>query len=173
MEQAESKKSRKNELVLMVMVLLIVLPAFAWAQPYMQSSDSLIKLVLRSKFEIDYTTASIDAGYYQFKKNNDTAFCISEKGHPFNETDVHKGGMCDRRLVLYGKNMSYPGLSILLYEIDHGGGPGKSCDVFVTLNGRVKRVITIDLANQVKNVSELKSYLRRHKFALINDEKVQ
>jgi len=163
----ERKKNKKGKLILSIF-LLNVIPCIVISQIRLNNTkeDSLIMNVVESKFKIYFISRAIDSTIMHYYRESDPDFCVAEKGQNFNKTDLRKGGKCNRRIVFFGKSLPYNGLNVLLYETDHGGGPGKSCDIFFAVNGKIKKIITLDVNNKATNIIKLKEILSNKKYSI-------
>ncbi|HEY4147437.1 MAG TPA: hypothetical protein VGM41_00845 [Chitinophagaceae bacterium] len=163
----ERKKSEKKQLIFVIVISLYSLSGFSQIKSNSVNYDSLITKTSASFFKTYSSTASIDTVYFNYQKEKDPAFCIAEKGQRFNKTDLREKGLCNRRIVFYGKN-SNSNIRVLLYETDHGGGVGKSCDIYLIVNKRIRRLITLDVSNKITDLIKLKNCLINREFLVQN-----
>lgn len=128
----------------------------------------LITLFQNSNFIIKKDKSRVDSFYLNFRRSDDEAFCFANPNEQFNSTDLRHSGFCNARLKLYGTSTNNSLLKVILYEEDHGGGPGKQCDIYLIKNGKVSQYISFSLHPKAKSIASIKLIIKKENYTIVN-----
>ncbi|MEO6731586.1 MAG: hypothetical protein ABIN01_10250 [Ferruginibacter sp.] len=159
---------RKKETI--ILTIIVFLTGICSAQKNdiaTYDSTGLIEEFKPSKFVVYKTVKNIDTSYTSFRKLYDESYCIANPHQKFNETDLRKAHYCNHRLTLYGSSVTDNNIKVILYEEDHGGGPGKTCAIYKVKNGKVISLVSFFLNPKTKTISEIKFAINHKKYTIV------
>ena len=165
---------RKKEKIILCSIFLIInfVPAKA------QSIDSIriqeiFKLFSASKFIVKKTVSKIDSFYGIYRKIKDESFCIANPGVKFNSTDLKEMKYCNVRLVVYGTSSTDHFLKVILYEEDHGGGIGKTCDIYEVTDHKISNLVSFFVPPKTKTIWDIKHAISNKKCTIVDYYKTE
>lgn len=157
---------RKKTLILTILLLLIALQGQTQIKDSMRDKE-LFELFNAAKFSIDKSKTSIDSFYISYRRIKDESFCIANPNEKFNSTDLRESKYCNARLVLYGNSTNSKCLKVILYEEDHGGGPGKTCNIYKVEGFKVARLLSFFVPPTTKSIADIKSAIKNSQYTIL------